>query len=170
MDVRNGKEAGPLTSQSERLLDDVGWRILEALQDDARLSFSRLGRRVGLSAPAAAERVRRMEEAGIIAGYRAEVRLYRLFPVTAIIRVSAPEENCVRLGAAVRELPEVVQSHRVTGSDRLVLTVVARSVAHLDTVIRALSRHGTPTASIVLSSRSRAVSRLDEHRLGAHRG
>ena len=57
-----------MATKSERLLDDIGWNILTALQDDARISFSDLGRRVGLSAPAAAERVRRMEDAGIITG------------------------------------------------------------------------------------------------------
>jgi DNA-binding Lrp family transcriptional regulator len=91
-----------VTLQTERLLDPIGWRILEALQADARLSFSQLGRRVGLSAPAAAERVRRMEDAGIIAGYRVDLALEKLFPVTAIIRISAPEENCTRLAACAR--------------------------------------------------------------------
>jgi len=93
-----------VTLQTERLLDPIGWRILEALQADARLSFSQLGRRVGLSAPAAAERVRRMEDAGIIAGYRVDLALEKLFPVTAIIRISAPEENCTRLAACARGL------------------------------------------------------------------
>src|SRR5712691_1286035 len=122
------RKPGGMALRTERILDDVGWRILGALQADARLSFSELGRRIGLSAPAVAERVRRMEEAGIIAGYRVEVALDKLFPITAIIRVSAPEENCARLGACVRGLPEVVQSYRVTGTDRQILKVVARSV------------------------------------------
>lgn len=148
-----------MTSRSERLLDQMGWRILDSLQADSRLSFSELGRRVGLSAPAVAERVRRMEDAGIITGYRAELGLDKLFPVRAIVRISAPEENCLRLGACVRDLREVVESYRVTGSDRLVVKVVARSVAHLDWIIGQLARHGTPTASIILSSRSRPVSR-----------
>jgi len=101
------RKAGGMTLRTERILDDVGWRILHALQADARLSFSELGRRIGLSAPAVAERVRWMEEAGIITAYRVEVALDKLFPITAIIRVSAPEENCAQLGACVRELPEV---------------------------------------------------------------
>ena len=147
-----------MTLRTERILDDVGWRILHALQADARLSFSELGRRIGLSAPAVAERVRRMEEAGIITAYRVEVALDKLFPITAIIRVSAPEENCAPLGACVRELPEVVQSYRVTGTDRQVLKVVARSVSHLDWIIGQLARFGTPAASIVLQARSRPVT------------
>ncbi len=151
-----------MTLQTERLLDDTGWRILEALQADARLSFSELARQVGLSAPAAAERVRRLEDAGIIAGYRVDLALEKLFPMTAIIRISAPEENCTRLAACARRLQEVVEAHRVTGSDRLVLKIVAESVDHLDGIIRQLSQFGTPTVSIVLSTRRQAVSHVRE--------
>jgi Lrp/AsnC family leucine-responsive transcriptional regulator len=137
----------------ERLLDDTGWRILDLLQDNARMSFSELGRRVGLSAPAAAERVRRMEEAGLITGYRAEVDLEHLgFPITAIIRVAAPEERCARLRTLVQSLPEVLECHHVTGADAYVLKVVASSVKHLETVIEAIGRYGTPATSVVLSS------------------
>ena len=75
----------------ERVLDDMVWRILPGLQADARLSFSELGRRAGLSPPAAAERVGRLEDAGIITGYRAELDPEKLgFALSAIIRVSAP--------------------------------------------------------------------------------
>lgn len=141
-------------------LDDTGWRILETLQADARLSFNELGRRVGLSGPAVAERVRRMEEAGVIAGYHVAVRLEVLFPVQAILAVSAPEENCVALGARARELREVIEAHRVTGDHRLVVKVVAASVPHLDWVMTELGRYGTVTASVILRSSSRSVSRL----------
>jgi Lrp/AsnC family leucine-responsive transcriptional regulator len=137
----------------ERLLDDVGWRLLEALQDNARLSWSELGRRVGLSAPAAAERVRRLEDAGIIRGYRIDLGLEPLgLPLTAFIRVSAREEKCPGLKAFVKGLPEVLECHQVTGAESVVLRVVAASVSHLEAVIEALGRWGTPTTSIVLSS------------------
>jgi Lrp/AsnC family leucine-responsive transcriptional regulator len=137
----------------ERALDDIGWRILAVLQEDARLSFSELGRRVGLSPPAAAERVRRLEDAGIITGYRVELALEKLgFPMTAIIRVTAPEEKFRHLKTTVRDLAEVLECHHVTGTDSLVLKVAAVSVAHLERVIEALGRHGTPTTGIILSS------------------
>ena len=139
--------------RNERLLDDVAWRILTALQTDARLSFSEIGRQVGLSPPAAAERVRRLEEAGVISGYHAELNLERLgFPITAIIRVSTPEPQFARLKAAAAGLQEVLECHHVTGADSLVLKVTALSVGHLEKVIEQIGRHGTPTTSIVLSS------------------
>ena len=142
-----------MTPHIDRLLDAIGWRILLALEEDARLSYSGLGRRVGLSAPAAAERVRRMEDAGIIRGYRLEVGFDALgLAVSALIRMSAPEEKCPGLKAFVATLPEVLECHHVTGSDSFVLRVVAASVGHLEAVIEALGRWGTPTTSVILSS------------------
>jgi Lrp/AsnC family transcriptional regulator, leucine-responsive regulatory protein len=142
-----------MTFRTESLLDDVGWRILLALQADARLSFSALGRRVGLSPPAVAERVRRLEEAGIIRSYRVDLNLEKAgCPITAIIRVSTPEPQFARLKALAVELREVLECHHVTGADSLVLKVAATSVGHLEKVIEQLGRYGTPTTAIVLSS------------------
>jgi Lrp/AsnC family leucine-responsive transcriptional regulator len=139
--------------RTESLLDEVGWRILLALQADARLSFSALGRRVGLSAPAVAERVRRLEDAGIIRGYRVDLNLEKAgCPITAFIRVSTPEPQFARLKSLAVELREVLECHHVTGADSLVLKVAATSVSHLEKVIEQLGRYGTPTTSIILSS------------------
>jgi Lrp/AsnC family leucine-responsive transcriptional regulator len=139
--------------RAERALDQVGWRILAALQADARLSFSELGRRVGLSPPAVAERVRRLEDAGIITGYRVEMDLTRLgLSITALIRVSAPEERCPPLKALVGQLSEVLECHHVTGADSFVLKVAVTSLAHLEAVIEDIGRFGTPTTSVILSS------------------
>lgn len=138
----------------ERLLDETGWHILEALQENARLSFSELGQRVGLSSPAVAERVRRMEDAGIITGYRAEVNTAKIgYPITAIIRISTPPgERCTRFNAEAQEIPEVLECHRVTGSDSLIMKIMASSVEHLESLIDRLSEHGQLTTSIVLST------------------
>src|SRR6266566_3636701 len=140
--------------ENERLLDETGWHILEALQENARLSFSELGQRVGLSSPAVAERVRRMEDAGFITGYRAEVNTAKIgYPITAIIRISnSPGERCTRLTASTQEIPEVLECYRVTGSDSLVMKVMASSVEHLEALIDRLSEHGLLTTSIVLST------------------
>ena len=159
-----------MTPKPERLLDEIGWRILTAFQENARMSFSDLGRRVGLSAPAVADRVRRMEDAGIITGYRVALAPEKLgYSIIAVIRVSAPEENCARLGTLVRGLSGVLESHRVTGTDRLVVKVVVPSVAHLDNIVNQLSRYGTATAAIVLSSHSNALGRPTEARDGRPR-
>jgi Lrp/AsnC family leucine-responsive transcriptional regulator len=94
-----------------------------------------------------------MEEAGIIRGYRVELGHEVLgLPVAALIRVSAPEEKCAGLKAFVQGVPEVLECHHVTGSDAFVLKVVASSVGHLEAVIEALGRFGTPTTAIILSS------------------
>jgi Lrp/AsnC family leucine-responsive transcriptional regulator len=142
-----------MSLENEKLLDNVGWQILRALQEDARLSFSELGRRVGLSLPAVAERVRKLEDAGIITGYKAEVNLEKVgFPITAFIRVSAPGENCSRIGQIAKGFPEVLECHRVTGSDSCIMKVVVSSVSHLEGLIDRLVPYGTPTTSIVLST------------------
>jgi len=139
---------------TDRLLDATGWRILDLLQENARIPFSELGRQVGLSAPAVAERVRRMEDAGLITGYRVEVAHDKLgFPIVALIRVAAPEEKCARLKALVQGLAEVLECHHVTGADAYALKVVASSMKHLESVIEAIARHGgTPATAVVLSS------------------
>ncbi len=136
----------------EKLLDETGWQILHELQQNARLSFSELGLRVGLSSPAVAERVRRMEDAGIIAGYRAEINTAKIgFPITAIIRMSN-QGDCRQLNAIVSKLPEVLESYRVTGSDSVIMKVISTSVEHLEEFLDQLSVHGQPTTSMVLST------------------
>jgi Lrp/AsnC family leucine-responsive transcriptional regulator len=143
-----------LALEIEKLLDDTGWRLLLALQQNARLSYSELGQRVGLSSPAVAERIHRMEDAGIISGYHAEINVAKIgFPITAVIRMgSTPGERCTRSVPYVQEMPEVLECYRVTGSDALVMKVMAASVEHLEALIDQLSAHGPLTTSIVLST------------------
>jgi Lrp/AsnC family leucine-responsive transcriptional regulator len=158
-----------MAAGAERLLDDTGWRILDALQANARIPFAELGRHVGLSAPAVAERVRRMEDAGLITGYRVQLGLDKLgFPIVALVRVAAPEEKCPRLKTLVDGLAEVLECHHVTGTDAYVLKVVATSMKHLESVIEAIARHGgTPATSVVLSS---PVDRGASSKLRGRRG
>src|SRR5205085_7534494 len=131
----------------EKMLDTTGWQLLQALQQSARLSYSELGQRVGLSSPAVAERVRRMADAGIISGYHAEINLSKVgFPITAIIRMStSPGERCTRFTGFVENIPEVLECYRVTGSDALIMKVMASSVEHLEALIDQLSAHGQLT-------------------------
>lgn len=140
----------------ERLLDDVGWQLLTELQMDARISFSELGRRVGLSSPAVAERVRRMEEAGIITGYHASIDPAAVgLPILAMIRLSGNDHGWAseRLRSAYEtEFPELLEVHRVTGQDSMIMKVAVRSMAHLEALLDRLAKFGTSTTSMVLST------------------
>lgn len=139
--------------ENEKLLDETGWQLLQELQQNARLSYSELGQRVGLSSPAVADRIHRMEEAGIIGGYRAEINLNKVgLPVTAITRLgNAAGQSCSMVMQRVSEVPEVLECYRVTGSDSVVIKVAATSVDHLERVIDQLNLYGVPATSIVLS-------------------
>lgn len=142
-----------ITFDTEKLMDATGWQILQALQEDARVSFTELGRRVGLSAPAVAERVRRLEEAGVISGYHAQVNPEKIgLPLSAIIRISLTYERSVQISALVKELPEVLECHRITGEDCMIVKVVVSSVAHLEELINRLGPYGRTTTSVILSS------------------
>jgi Lrp/AsnC family transcriptional regulator, leucine-responsive regulatory protein len=141
-----------MTNDSEKLLDETGWELLCALQENARASFADLGRRVGLTPPAVADRIRRLETAGIIRGYRAEVDPVKLgLGLTAIIRFKTTEPYA-RIVALVRSCPEIVECHDVTGDDCMTLTAVVSSVGHLQELVARFTPHGTSNTSIVLSS------------------
>lgn len=139
--------------ESEKLLDEIGWKILQELQENARLSFAELGRRVGLSIPAVTERVRRMEDAGIITGYHADIDPEKVgLPITAFIRMNIVGDMTQRLTALLKALPEISECHRGTGGDSFIMKVNVASVHHLERLIDRLLPYGTTTTSIVLSS------------------
>jgi Lrp/AsnC family leucine-responsive transcriptional regulator len=137
----------------DRPLDDVDWRLLEELQQDARLSFTELGRRVGLTRPAVAERVDRLERAGVIAGYRAVLDLGKVGrPVTAFVRVRTDAHRLPALRDLVLGMPEALECHRVTGEDCYVVKVAVAGIAALEDVVDRLMRFGGPQSTVVLSS------------------
>ncbi|MCL4793801.1 MAG: Lrp/AsnC family transcriptional regulator [Bryobacteraceae bacterium] len=137
------------------LLDPKALRILAELQRDARLPFAELGRRVGLSTPAAAERVRRLEESGVIEGYEARINPRALgLEVTAFvrIRVTGAETLARKLSKLAGELSEVLECHRCTGDESFILKVRVASVAHLERLIDRLTPFGMTSTALVLSS------------------
>lgn len=137
----------------DKLLDPLGWKLLAELQTDARASFAELGRRVGLSTPAVAERVRRMEDEGIIRAYRAEIDPSSVgLPVTAFIRMSIVGNVLTQLTECVHAMPEIVECHRGTGEDSFILKVHTVNVDHLKNVIDRLTPFGTTSTSLVLES------------------
>lgn len=143
-----------MSLEGEVTLDATSWRLLEELQLHGRLTYTELGQRVGLSLPAVAERVRRMEEAGIISGYHAEVNLGKLgMPVQALVHLhSIGGQSCSRAVSQVSAMPEVIECLRVTGDDSIIVKVVAASLDHLARVIDQLSLNGVPTTSILRSN------------------
>ena len=134
-------------------VDPTDWRLLEELQQDGRASFADLARVVAMSPSAVAERVRRMEEAGVIAGYRAAVDPEKVgLQVMALVRLRYPTGNYHPFHALLDSTPEIIEAHHVTGEDCFVLKVLTRSMRHLEEVTGRISGLGPVTTSVVYSS------------------
>ena len=137
----------------EKLLDDIGRRIVEELQENARISFADLGRKVRLTPAGAADRVRKLEDAGIITGYHAEINVGKLgLPIVAQIGITASSNIRHKVKSTVEKIPEVTECHHATGSDCFVVRVAARSISHLEEIIDKLNPLGQLTTSVFLSS------------------
>ena len=133
-------------------MDRVDWHILEELQADARLSFNELSRRVKLSAPAVAERVRRLETAGVISGYHARVDPAHVGrPVQAVVVMDCYGPTCLLRDPEVASWPEIREFYRVTGQGCSVLVVAVPSIQHFEELIDRLARYGRPSSSMVLA-------------------
>ncbi|MBL7256797.1 Lrp/AsnC family transcriptional regulator [Paractinoplanes lichenicola] len=142
-------------------LDRTDWQLLTELQNDGRSSFAELARAVAMSPSAVAERIRRLEEAGVIAGYRAALDPERLgLQVMAFVRLRYPTGNYRPFHALLESTPEIVEAHHVTGDDCFVLKVLTRSMRHLEEVTGRISGLGAVTTSVVYSSplTGRAIS------------
>jgi Lrp/AsnC family leucine-responsive transcriptional regulator len=134
-------------------MDAVDWHLLALLQEDARLSFNELSRRVNLSAPAVAERVRRMQESGVITGYHAHVDLAKAGrQATALMTMHCYGPTCLLREPAVRTWPEVLQLHRVSGDSCCVLVVSVATMGELEHFIDRLAAYGRPSTAMILSS------------------
>ncbi|MGZ6643993.1 MAG: Lrp/AsnC family transcriptional regulator [Solirubrobacteraceae bacterium] len=135
------------------LLDTTNRRLLAELQADARLSHAELGRRVGLSSPAVAERVRRLEDAGVITGYHAQIDPRRVgLGLSVLIRVRPAPRQLAVVAELARQSEEVVECHRVTGDDCFVLTAHVRDVAHMEEVIDRFAASGQTRTSVMQSA------------------
>jgi Lrp/AsnC family transcriptional regulator, leucine-responsive regulatory protein len=135
------------------LLDDVNRRLLAELQSDARLSVAELGRRVGLSSPAVADRLQRLEQAEVILGYHARLNPRALgLALSAVIRIRPAPRQLRQVADLARARPEVVDCRRITGEDCYVMTAHVRSVEHLEELIDEFAAYGQTTTAIVQSS------------------
>jgi len=134
-------------------LDATNLRLLAELQADARLSHAELGRRVGLSSPAVAERLGRLERDGVIRGYRIDIDPRALgLALGAVIRIRPAPRELRKVADVARETPEVIQCDRVTGEDCYLIRCHVRDVEHLEEVIDRFAVFGQTTTSIVQSS------------------
>lgn len=134
-------------------LDRTDWRILQALQRDARLSMAALARRVGMSAPAVRDRVGKLERAGIITGYRAQIDLARVGrPMLAFLRIGAARDVKDAVAEVAAGLPEVLECHRGTGNDCIILKVAVAGTPQLEAITGHFTRFGLVTVTVVLSS------------------
>jgi Lrp/AsnC family transcriptional regulator, leucine-responsive regulatory protein len=137
----------------QRAIDDINRRLLKELQDDGRLSVAELGRRVGLSSPAVAERLQRLQEAGVITGYHADIDPRAAgYSLSAVLRIRPAPRELSKVGDLARDTPEVVECHRVTGEDCFYMKLHVRDVQHLEAVIDRFVLYGQTTTSIIQSS------------------
>jgi Lrp/AsnC family leucine-responsive transcriptional regulator len=142
----NGRSNGSIT-------DAINLRLLAELQRDARLSLAELGRRVGLSSPAVADRLKRLEDEGVITGYRADVNPRALgYSLGVIVRIRPAPRQIAAVAQLARDTPEAVECHRVTGDDCYVMTAYVRDVEHLEQLIDQFTPYGQTTSSIMQSS------------------
>jgi Lrp/AsnC family leucine-responsive transcriptional regulator len=136
-------------------LDRISWKIIEELQQDGRISWAELGRRVGLTTPAVAERVYRLEKLGVIRGFHADISLERLgMPIQIFVRLSVagPETTVRAFQQQVKKWMEVLECHRVTGSDSFIVKARVVSVMHLERLLDKLGHFGSTSTATVLSS------------------
>ncbi|MEU6113243.1 Lrp/AsnC family transcriptional regulator [Streptomyces sp. NPDC047117] len=142
-----------MTSSPPYSPDATDWRILRALQEDGRAGYAVLAREVNMSASAVTERVRRLEEAGVIRGYAAVVDPERVgLPVLAFVRLRYPNGSDEPFHDLLDTTPEILEAHHVTGDDCFIIKVAARSMRHLEEVAGRIGALGAVTTNVVYSS------------------
>ena len=135
------------------LLDARNVKLLRLLRDDPRGSVSEMARRIGMSAPAVRERIQRLEESGIIRGYRLELDARALgYPISAFVRVRPMPGKLAKIGELAERLPQVVECHRITGEDCFVMRLYLERLEDLDPLLDRFLAYGQTTTSLVQSS------------------
>ena len=134
-------------------LDEIDAVLLTALQSDGRTTVAQLSKQVHMSASAVTERLRRLEESGVISGYRADVDPAKLgYDILAFLRLRYPSSNYAPLHRLLDATPEVLEAHHVTGDDCFILKVVATSMRHLEQINGRIGALGSVTTSVAYSS------------------
>jgi Lrp/AsnC family leucine-responsive transcriptional regulator len=134
-------------------IDDLNWKILESLQENARASFAKIGREIGLTPPAVAERVKKMEDLDILQGYKAMVSHAKTgHQLKAIITLRAFMGKLKPFLALVVSFEEVINCYRITGNENIVMEVVLKDQFHLEKFIDILIQYGETRTHIILSN------------------
>jgi Lrp/AsnC family leucine-responsive transcriptional regulator len=152
-----GSAVSPLERKAIRRealqMDQTDWRIVAELQRDGRLSYNQLGKLVNMSSPAVAERVRRLEESGVIAGYHARIDPSRAgLPLTAFVQLRCSLGRCLLKTTEAGDFPEVVEVHKLSGNWCTMLKVRVASLPHLEGFFERLGQHGEMNTHVVLST------------------
>ena len=134
-------------------IDGVNVKILRELQGDPRLTMSELARRVGMSSPAVTERLRQLEDTGVIRGYRVDVNPAALgLPIAAYIRIRPNPGQLSKIAELARRTPQIEECHRVTGEDCFILKAHIPAIDQLDRILDIFLAYGATTTSIIQSS------------------
>ncbi len=134
-------------------MDITDYRIIEILQEDGRVSMKDLGKIVGLTSPAVSERVKRLEEAGVIQGYKAIVNPDKLGRVIkSFINIALPSENYQDFIGYANTDNRIVECHHITGEDCLLLKVIVKDMYELEQVIDKIKQVGKTKTSVILST------------------
>jgi len=134
-------------------MDEVNSRVLTELQRDPRITMAELARRVGMSAPAVTERVQRLEQSGVVTGYRLELDPATLgWPIAAFVRVRPTGSQLSKIIELAEALPQVSECHRITGEDCLLLKVHAATMTDLETALDRFLVYGQTVSSIIVST------------------
>jgi len=140
-------------SVSKLLLDDRNRKLLAALMKNPRSTIATLARRVGLSAPAVRERLLRLEESGVIRGWRVELDPAALgYPIAILVRVRPMPGQLPKIAKLAQSMPQVTECHRVTGEDCFLMRLYLRELGELDELLDRFLAYGQTTTSIIQSS------------------
>ncbi len=146
------RDSANLANESSAL-DRIDLALITELQENARIPFAELARRVHLSTPAVIDRVRRMEETGVILRYRAEIDPAALgLLVRAFVKVTVAGDRLSNFARIARDIPEILECHRVTGNESYIVQVAVRDMNHLEAVIDSLMPYVSTNTSMVLNS------------------
>jgi len=138
---------------SPLLADERNLALLRLLQAEPRLGVAELARRIGMSAPAVRERLLRLEEAGVIRGWRLELEPRALgYPLTVFVRIRPMPGQVPKIAELARAMPQVAECHRITGEDCFILKVHVEAIETLDRLLDRFLAHGQTTTSIVQST------------------